>query len=34
VGKNGKIVMKSGPGPQGFHPPELEAAIQRELKSR
>jgi len=34
VGKNGKIVMKSGPGPQGFHPTELEAAIQKELRSR
>jgi len=28
VGKNGRIAWKSAPGPQGFRPPELEAAIE------
>jgi hypothetical protein len=32
VGKDGTIVWKGGPGPQGFQPPMLEAAIQAELK--
>jgi iodothyronine deiodinase-like protein len=31
VGKDGRIAWKGGPGPQGFKPPELEAAIQAEL---
>jgi hypothetical protein len=32
VGKDGRIAWKGGPGPQGFQPPMLEAAIQKELK--
>ena len=32
VGVNGRIAWKGGPGPQGFKPPELEAAIQAELQ--
>ncbi len=31
VGRNGKITYAGGPGPQGFKPQELEAAIRREL---
>jgi hypothetical protein len=31
VGRDGHIAWKGGPGPQGFKPPELEAAIQAEL---
>jgi hypothetical protein len=31
VGKDGRIAWKGGPGPQGFKPVELEAAIQVEL---
>ena len=29
VDRDGKIAYKSGPGPMGFKPPELEAAIHR-----
>src|SRR5262249_42783420 len=32
VGKNGLIAWKGEPGPAGFKPPLLEAAIQSELK--
>jgi hypothetical protein len=32
VGKDGRIAWKGSPGPKGFTPPELEAAIQEELK--
>ena len=31
IGKDGRIAWKGNPGPQGFKPPELEAAIQKEL---
>ena len=31
VGRDGRIAFKGAPGPGGFRPPELEAAIQREL---
>jgi Iodothyronine deiodinase len=31
VGKNGRIAWKGDPGPQGFQPAQLEAAIQKEL---
>lgn len=31
IGKDGKIKYKSAPGPRGFRPPELEAAIKLEL---
>jgi len=31
VGRDGNIAFKSGPGPGGFRPPDLEAAIQKEL---
>ena len=31
VGKDGRIGWKSAPGPAGFRPPELEAAIRKEL---
>ena len=31
VGKDGRIAWKGNPGPQGFQPKELEAAIQAEL---
>ncbi|MBI3208962.1 MAG: deiodinase [Candidatus Solibacter usitatus] len=34
VGKDGRITYKSGPGPQGFKPPELEAAIRKELAGK
>ncbi len=33
IGKNGKIVYRSGPGPMGFKPDELEAAIAGYLGS-
>src|SRR3989442_12358158 len=33
IGKNGRIAWKADPGPKGFKPPQLEAAIQAELKS-
>ena len=32
VGKDGHIAWKGDPGPQGFKPPELEAAIQAALQ--
>ncbi len=32
IGKDGKILYKSGPGPAGFKPPELETAIKDVLK--
>jgi len=31
VGRDGKIAYRGGPGPFGFAPDELEAAIQKEL---
>lgn len=31
VSRKGRIAYKSGPGPFGFHPPELEQAIRNEL---
>ncbi len=31
VGKDGRIAFDGGPGPMGFKPDELEAAIRREL---
>jgi Iodothyronine deiodinase len=31
VGRDGRIAWKGTPGPKGFKPPELEAAIQKEL---
>ena len=31
VGKNGKIAYKGAPGPWGFKPDELQAAIEKEL---
>lgn len=31
VGKDGKIAYKGGPGPRGFQPAELEAAIRQVL---
>jgi hypothetical protein len=34
VGKNGRIAWKGDPGPKGFNPPMLEAAIQKELAAR
>lgn len=34
IGKDGRIAWKGSPGPQGFRPPELEAAIQQELSRR
>ncbi len=33
IDKNGKIVYRSGPGPMGFKPDELEAAIAGYLGS-
>jgi|SRR5215469_7623574 len=32
IGKDGRIDWKGEPGPQGFKPPDLEAAIQAELR--
>jgi hypothetical protein len=32
IGKDGRIAWKGEPGPKGFKPPELEAAIETELK--
>jgi len=32
VGKDGRVAWKSGPGPQGFRPAQLEAAIVKELE--
>ena len=32
VGKDGRIAWKGGPGPKEFKPPDLEAAIESELK--
>ena len=32
IGKNGRIVFKGGPGPWGFKPDQLEAAIEAELQ--
>ncbi len=34
VAKDGRIAYKGGPGPGGFHPNELEAAIGAELGRR
>jgi hypothetical protein len=31
VGKNGRIAFKGPPGPRGFQPPALAAAIEKEL---
>jgi hypothetical protein len=31
VSRDGRIAYKSAPGPDGFRPPELEAAIGKEL---
>jgi hypothetical protein len=31
VGRDGKIAYQGGPGPRGFRPEELEAAIKKEL---
>jgi iodothyronine deiodinase-like protein len=31
VGKDGRIAWKGDPGPRGFQPPKLEAAIRAEL---
>ena len=31
VGRGGRIAWKGDPGPQGFKPPQLEAAIEKEL---
>ena len=30
IGKDGRIAWKGEPGPKGFKPPELEAAIEAE----
>ena len=32
IGKDGRIGWKGNPGPQGFQPPQLEAAVQKELQ--
>jgi hypothetical protein len=32
VGKDGRILYKSGPGPKGFIPSELESSIKRALR--
>ena len=32
IGKDGRIGWKGNPGPQGFQPPQREAAIQKELQ--
>jgi len=29
IGRDGRVAYKSGPGPFGFHPKELEAALGR-----
>jgi Iodothyronine deiodinase len=34
VGKDGRIAWKGSPGPRGFKPPDLEAAIRKELGTR
>jgi hypothetical protein len=31
IGRDGRIAYKGGPGPMGFKPAELDAAIKREL---
>ena len=31
IGRDGKIAYRGGPGPFGFRPDELEAAIEKEL---
>ena len=31
IDRNGRVAYKSSPGPFGFHPPELEAALRRVL---
>ncbi len=31
IGRDGRVAWKGAPGPAGFKPPELEAAIQKEL---
>ncbi len=31
VGRDGKIAFRGGPGPMGFLPDEMEAAIKKEL---
>ena len=32
VGRDGRIAYQGGPGPRGFRPDELEAAIKQELR--
>jgi type I thyroxine 5'-deiodinase len=32
VGRDGRIAWKSRPGPRGFRPVELEAAIEKEVR--
>jgi hypothetical protein len=32
IGKDGRIAWKGDPGPQGFKPPLLESAIEKEIK--
>ena len=32
IGRGGNVAYQGEPGPFGFQPPELEAAIQRELE--
>jgi type I thyroxine 5'-deiodinase len=34
IGQGGRVVFKSKPGPFGFHPADLETAIQDHLKQR
>ena len=34
VGKDGNVAYRSGPGPFGFKPDELDAAIRTELNTR
>jgi hypothetical protein len=31
IGKDGRVAWKGRPGPQGFRPQELEAAVRKEL---